>query len=1043
MTDLVFLPWARRGFARAIAPTRSQATRANPPITLDVSLTADSAGAVATSAHLLGPGDVVGIDLRQVLKTDPPSNSFDFEPNYLASIEFKAADLPWMFTPWTHDSNRLEPWIALIVLEKLSDDLIKSDPTRPLPFVTIASGADLPNLSQSWAWAHVQVSGAIDQADARRKLESAPESCLSRVICPRRLDSRKIYVACVVPAFEVGRKAGLGIPLAVSDLEGQKSTRFAWTAADSHFDVPVYHSWEFGTGAGGDFESLVWDLQRPSEPHADEMAGLGRVPMNVVSPSWPAVPADAPPVFFEGALQPVAAVAPTASAPAAFTARLNAALNTAVPGTAGGGDPELPLPPPLYGRWHAGRSTVPKPTDTKAWVATLNLDLGLRAAAGLGARIVEEQQESLMAAAWQQVGEIERANQLLRQGQLSRSGSVALFKSRFESMAPATLLQLAAPVASRVADRWSKSAVLGKMPKETLAAHLSRYDVSGSVLSAQFRRATRARGPLARRFGRAGAWSAALIERWNEGAISPDRGRRQPPGTFTIDDVTRGRSGLLRVCQLNTSRLGNERALAFGPFEGVNAKLAPLLESLPSTIAAVAPYPGLVEVVKRFAGSATRLQRAAQGPHVDWRDALEAIRELILLQAALFSALGRASLGVAAAADVRARFEAFRQWIAASLFPAPTQQESLRLQRQFLIDLALIDAQAGMPACASRRPSRKPKLDLEHIAAVLLRRLDPRHTISAHVKARIGMGGRTFEFHTRSDGDELEPVMAAPRFDLPMYKPLVELSPEYLLPGIQGVPRNSIGLLQSNRRFIEAFMVGLNHELASELLWREFPTDQRGTYFHHFWDTTAAAQPAADIGEISEWTGLPLGENVPAQTTANPAVLVLRGDLARRYPRVLIFMQQAKWTGTGATARRTLGTQTVQPTFRGTLPPDVTFLGFPALEAIALIGSEDPNANDPGYFLVLQEPIGELRFGLNETAPDLLENTWRDLAWPNVTVTNHHLDLAGPTAPAAPTTANKAAFGMTSDAAQMAYILLQRPVRVALHASDLIMAGAQ
>ncbi len=38
-------------------------------------------------------------------------------------------------------------------------------------------------------------------------------------------------------------------------------------------------------------------------------------------------------------------------------------------------------------------------------------------------------------------------------------------------------------------------------------------------------------------------------------------------------------------------------------------------------------------------------------------------------------------------------------------------------------------------------------------------------------------------------------------------------------------------LLRTNNRFIEAYLVGLNHEMGRELLWREYPTDQRGTYF--------------------------------------------------------------------------------------------------------------------------------------------------------------------------------------------------------------------
>ena len=43
------------------------------------------------------------------------------------------------------------------------------------------------------------------------------------------------------------------------------------------------------------------------------------------------------------------------------------------------------------------------------------------------------------------------------------------------------------------------------------------------------------------------------------------------------------------------------------------------------------------------------------------------------------------------------------------------------------------------------------------------------------------------------------------------------------------VPPNTVSLCKTNPQFVEAFLVGLNHEFARELLWREYPTDQRGT----------------------------------------------------------------------------------------------------------------------------------------------------------------------------------------------------------------------
>ena len=60
-------------------------------------------------------------------------------------------------------------------------------------------------------------------------------------------------------------------------------------------------------------------------------------------------------------------------------------------------------------------------------------------------------------------------------------------------------------------------------------------------------------------------------------------------------------------------------------------------------------------------------------------------------------------------------------------------------------------------------------------------------------------------------------------------------------------------------------MVGLNHEFARELLWREYPTDQRGSYFRQFWDVRsflagprrspeALRERLRDIPELHTWS---------------------------------------------------------------------------------------------------------------------------------------------------------------------------------------------
>ena len=61
------------------------------------------------------------------------------------------------------------------------------------------------------------------------------------------------------------------------------------------------------------------------------------------------------------------------------------------------------------------------------------------------------------------------------------------------------------------------------------------------------------------------------------------------------------------------------------------------------------------------------------------------------------------------------------------------------------------------------------------------------------------------------------------------------LAPEVFLPGVGMLPNDFIMAVKTNPRFVEALMLGANHEMGRELLWQGFPTDSRGTPFQHFW----------------------------------------------------------------------------------------------------------------------------------------------------------------------------------------------------------------
>ena len=151
-------------------------------------------------------------------------------------------------------------------------------------------------------------------------------------------------------------------------------------------------------------------------------------------------------------------------------------------------------------------------------------------------------------------------------------------------------------------------------------------------------------------------------------------------------------------------------------------------------------------------------------------------------------------------------------------------------------------------------------IDLNAVAATMVTAVNPKITILRRGLSMIALPA----WIIAEIGEDFNEVMAYPKIDLPMYQPLEDSSVERLLPNINKIALNSITLMETNQRFIEAYMVGLNHEFARKLLWREYPTDQRGSYFRQFWsvgdtiDSEGLSEDALkeklyDIPEIHRW----------------------------------------------------------------------------------------------------------------------------------------------------------------------------------------------
>ena len=150
----------------------------------------------------------------------------------------------------------------------------------------------------------------------------------------------------------------------------------------------------------------------------------------------------------------------------------------------------------------------------------------------------------------------------------------------------------------------------------------------------------------------------------------------------------------------------------------------------------------------------------------------------------------------------------------------------------------------------------KPALSAESIQSRLLLRLKPESTVLERTKMRVEAPAGTW---TRPD--PLAPVTTGLEFPDPMYDGLSEVAPELLLPGLQNVQPDSVALLETSPRVIEAYMVGLNHEMGRELLWREFPADLAGTPFRQFWDTRGQIGEPESLKDIPPLTSV--GANGP------------------------------------------------------------------------------------------------------------------------------------------------------------------------------------
>jgi hypothetical protein len=513
MSELALLPYLRRGLARHAGAADP---RSGPLGPASVAMGLTVAGSdVSASVGLLGPQHVASLDPGEIVRRYPAPGAVDVETNYFPLIELRAPDLPWRYTPArAAGRGRLRPWLALVVVEADADGVTYMGTTGATGLLRVEPGRlhQLPPAGQTWGWAHVQSSRPFEEVAAA--VEDEPEALRARLVCPRLLQPGVRYRAALVNAFAAGA--------------GEVSEP-AWAdESEDAVDLVVHDTWTFTTAAeAGDFESLC-ELLLP----ATEVGELGVRAVDVTEPGlevdWPRRPiaidlvgaladpgviTDALPAgnaAFAGVVEPilddVLARAADEAAPREYDALRD--------------DPVVGLP--FYGSWPAGVTRVPG----GGWARALNVRTDRRIAAGLGARTVRRNQESLMAAAWEQLGAVREVGDELNRGRLAAEVGRA-WQARLADVESGDRLALASPLLAFMR-------VDGVPAREAIAG--SRAPV-GTLERAWIRRTPRARGAAA---------SAAFVR-----GSAADAGNRQlrafdyqavaaPEGTHAIEVELQG-----------------------------------------------------------------------------------------------------------------------------------------------------------------------------------------------------------------------------------------------------------------------------------------------------------------------------------------------------------------------------------------------------------------------------------------------------------------------------------------------------------------------
>ena len=488
MSKVYILPNLRKGLAKHI--TQPMATEADPNpqragFEVKARLLGSAVGAEEDAPEveieetreffLAGPVDIRTVNEAAVSEVVPADKSAGYSYGYMPYIEFYEEDFPWRYTPLESAVN-LKPWLMLLACK--DDEFALETDNRGFKRVTVNLNncPDFyPKTDEFYKLAHMQVTVPdwvnVDAPEVVNPRERAkkeadhvadyvvknPDDGISRLLCGRVLEKKQHYTMFLVPAFELGRRVGVG-----ESLGGVSIDQLAWDDSSGALKFPVYYQWSFTTG-GATFLELAWkqnfilpeefdalpdnlkaDIQetglrqyRKDPETMDEDKILIDIPVALVKRGFDesslAEEVTKPkelslkdfPIAGLDAGKSVYMVAPTTTVHMTDELRQLLMLNPVFSengqvtetGLKKSGLSETEDPwvvPPVYGARHVLADKTDLVND-KQFLKKLNLRFRNRAAAGMGVSVVKRNQEMFTNRAWGMIEDINAQNQQIRE----------------------------------------------------------------------------------------------------------------------------------------------------------------------------------------------------------------------------------------------------------------------------------------------------------------------------------------------------------------------------------------------------------------------------------------------------------------------------------------------------------------------------------------------------------------------------------------------------------------------------------------------------